>query len=234
MVTSIETGDQAGTPPACLAVARPVLSISNSVNVPVPAPGQNVDYTITISNPGTGTGNTIVVRDTIDKAYFVVPPVSIGQGGVWVDPYIEWTVASIPPSSPPFNDVYLMYTVQIASLPPGGTPVCNNAGVTKEDGYERCLWTLPAAMPACFMACSDCGDLLKACCTALPCAIGSIFPLPPTKKVPGPPGKVIETGLTDTTNPLCFYQIVISPDVTMKVTKSTAAPPNPDELEINY
>ncbi|MFC2173915.1 hypothetical protein ACFLU6_15015 [Acidobacteriota bacterium] len=84
----------------------------------------------------------------------------------------------------------------------------------------------------------DCGGgnfLLKNCCTVMPCDTGSLFPLPQNVAIAAAPGMVTDTGLTDTSNRLCFYQVESpTPGNSVMVVKDQSGTPDPDVLEIHY
>ena len=74
--------------------------------------------------------------------------------------------------------------------------------------------------------------LSKACCATPPCDLSSLFPLPSFKSIPGPPSQTNDTGLLDTTDRLCFYQVdEPTPGNTVRVTENSA---DADMIDIFY
>jgi uncharacterized repeat protein (TIGR01451 family) len=238
-VESDQSGTVTGPAPACLEVNRPVLTIAKAmVTTPPITAGDTVDYEITVCNEGSGTADTVVVYDMIDQTWLIVPPAAIGQGGTWngAAGRIEWTVATLAPGAPtsPVCEI-LTYSIETDSSTPDQTQICNDASITEETTYLFCQWPFPAAAQDCFdVGGGGANELHKNCCTDAedPCDRGSKFPLPWLKDIAAPPGQTDDTGLTDTTNPLCFYQVLQpTPGNTVRITKSTTVA---DTIDIFY
>jgi uncharacterized repeat protein (TIGR01451 family) len=204
-----------GTPPTPLTVNRPVLTIAKTMNTASPTAGQPVQYTITVTNTGSAPETGVVIRDTIDQTY-LDPTTLNAPGGTWVNPYIQWTLATVNPGP---NQI--QYTIGIR-----GTwlneRVCNSAVISSTGGvYGSCGWALPAAVQACFQGAAN--ELLRSCTAPTP--------LPPLKPIGPPPGQTTDTGVTNTSNPLCFYGVQQSTGPnTLKIVKSTVA----DTMDIYY
>jgi uncharacterized repeat protein (TIGR01451 family) len=246
MVTSTETGDIQGNPIPCLTVSRPVLTINKEIlTQPVDKihAGDTVDYRITVCNTGSTRGTNLRVYDTMNTTYLVTPPTTIGQGGTWNAGAgrIEWTIAQLSPQ-PPCQE--LTCSVQVSSTAPDYQSICDSGTIEAEDLYTSCAWPQPgqpiAEYPACFeVAPPDIppNHLLKNCCSSAenPCNRGSKFPLTRERLIAQPPSTEIELGLTDTAQPLCFYQTERpTPGNSLTIIKNNATPANPDDMAISY
>jgi uncharacterized repeat protein (TIGR01451 family) len=205
-----------GTPPTPLTVNRPVLTIAKTMDTANPAAGQPVAYTITVCNTGSAPETGVVIRDTVDQTW-LDPTTLSAPGGTWVDPYIQWTIASL--ATGPCQTIQYNISLRGNWI---DERVCNSAVISSTGGvYASCGWALPAAAQACL---SGAGNQLLKNCTAP-------TPLPPVKVIPAPPGQTTDTGVTDTTNPLCFYGVQQSTGPnSLKITKSAVA----DTMDIYY
>jgi uncharacterized repeat protein (TIGR01451 family) len=215
---SDETGTVSGTPPQCLAVGTAILSIAKAIVTEEPQAGQPIDYEISVCNTGSVPETGVVVRDTPDPTGLETPPLEPG-GGIWIDPpgVIEWTIGTLNPG--PCTTLTCSFTIKDTWL---GSEIGNAAAITETSGlYHTFGWELPP--PAQVTVQPPPNYLFKSC--------QGVFPLPPFEPIDFPPGQTADTGVTDTSNPLCFYQVQlsISPN-SVRIVKSTVA----DTMDIYY
>ena len=83
------------------------------------------------------------------------------------------------------------------------------------------------------VTCGGTGEnsLLRGCCTTLMCDLSTIFPLQPLKDIADPPSETNDTGLLNTSNPLCFYKVEQPAGNSVRITKN---PTDGDMLDITY
>ena len=178
----------------------------------------------------------------MEVPYVVTPPAAIGQGGIWNGGAgrIEWTIPQLSPQ-PPCQE--LTCSVQVSTSAADHQSICDSATVEAEDLYTSCAWQQPGQPIAQYRACFEVAPadspnhLLKSCCSSAenPCDRGAKFPLAIDRQILQSPATEIETGLTDTSQPLCFYQTERpSPGNSLKVIKNTATPADPDDMAISF
>jgi uncharacterized repeat protein (TIGR01451 family) len=220
-----------GTPPPCLTVNRPIVTISKAMTTATPTAGQPVAYTITVCNTGSAPETGVIIHDTIDTTW--LDPLTLNApGGTYMagpPAYIEWTIPTLNPGLPCTT---ISYDIELEEAW-ANQRVCNFAEIFGTSGiYNSCGWDLPAGVQACFP--SGGNQLLKNCCT-MPCNVAATFGtgLPPYKPIPMPPPATPtnDTGVTDINNPLCFYQVQQSTTPkSVRIVKSTVA----DTMDIYY
>jgi hypothetical protein len=239
-VDSDQTGPMQVLPPACLRVNRPILTIAAAKSGADPLPGESVNFDITLCNAGTGTAVDVGVRDHVDAGNtggLVEPPSSIGQGGVWFHPNIEWFGTSLSPATPGGPTcTHLTYAVTVRQGTPAGTSICEQAGIIGENYHALCRWGLPDPAPElCFTVAGEAAEdyLLSCCGAAASCRWpltdrADAFPRPPCS--PSPCEKSFTEG---STQPLCSYQVEQTSDAnSFKVVKTPSGAPG--EMTFTY
>jgi uncharacterized repeat protein (TIGR01451 family) len=232
--TSPDTGHVGGSPPVALAANRPILSITKTETPDPVDPEGTVTYTIQVCNTGSAPETGVVIRDSESSAppsfldfttvSFVTTPGTVVMGP---PPYIEWTIPTIAAGSVGNPTcVTIEYTIEAEDTLTDET-VCNFAEIFATSGvYDSCNWSLPNGVQACFTGSGGVEEnhLLKSD-TPVP-------PLPQYAVIPVPPATVQDTGLTDTTNPMVFYQVEQSTGPnSLKEAKNTT---DADAIDISY
>jgi uncharacterized repeat protein (TIGR01451 family) len=224
-VTSTETGDLLPiTLPDCLTVNRPVLNILKERITPDPIlAGDTVEYRFTVCNEGSYEANNITITDTLDASLDEGTIYAPGSTSV-VGSTTTWDISQIAAGTPgnPACSQPFLFSADVNSGTPGQTDICNEAFITDEDIYGPCAWEYPS-FEVCFVSAD----------TEWPgCDVGSKFPLPWLKDIPAPSGQTDDTGLTDTSIPLCLYQVVDpTAGTTVRLMKNAGSP---DLIDIYY
>jgi hypothetical protein len=233
VLTDSDRNQGNGLQQTCKTVCLPVLSgLTKDVsddNGPPLVSGDPLTFTITFSNTGCGWASGVVVTDDVDEIYFTNIDATL-DGGMYDGNIITWNVGSVSPG----QVVTLRFSATVQC--PSGATISNKASATCSECGLSCATPCGIEGELGFVCNPGAQNhLFKNCCTAFPCDLVPLFPLPQSRSIADAPAMEPETGLGNTGTPLCFYQVESpAPGSCVKITKSTAAPPDPDVMEIYY